>query len=196
MKKTLLVALLLVNSAFAQQLTGIMGIPFGTSKSQIKSYFNSKQPQNKIYSDNNRDITFTNVKFGTRETEGIIFGLNDSSKYHTAVVLIKPSSESDIYDLYDKIVEEINAKYHYRDSQTEFWRYPYDSDDKYTYGITAIKMDKGVFQTAWLFPVENSENDIISVEITTAVWVKITYQNGNMIKEVVAKNNAKNSADY
>lgn len=196
MKKTLLIALLLVNSAFAEQLTGFMGIPFGASKSELKAFYRTKQPESQIYSEDVRSIIFTNVTFGGRQTEGIVFGLTDSSKFHTAAALIKPAFESDIFDLYYKIVGEINIKYHYRDSQTESWKYPYDENDKYTHGTTAIKMNKGTLQTLWYFPVENGEKNVIEVTITDALWVKICYQNGNMINDVVVKDIMKNSADY
>lgn len=203
MKKIILFILTIIAiNVNAQELNGFMGIPFGTSRSDIKKMFLSKNPTAKVYTDKPNTLTFTDFKFGGRNAAAVVFGLNDQDKMHTAVVLLEKNGLSDdyVFELYDEVVNDINQKYHYRDIDNEIWKYPYDKSDKLTYGVTAIKLGKCILQSMWYFDVNNPNNNdddnIIAVENTESCLIKITYQNGIMINEVETKNNQKNSQDY
>jgi len=201
MKKLLLFILTIFTlNVNAQGLTGFMGMPFGSSKEEIKKTFLSKNPDAKIYADKSNTITFTDCVFGGRKTLGIIFGLNDNGQLHTVVVILENENENDVFDLYDNVVSDVNNKYHYRDINNEIWKYPYDKNDKFQHGTTAVKLGKCTLQSMWYFnvndPSTHDDDNIIAVEVVESCTVKITYQNGIMINDVVEKNNAKNSQDY
>jgi hypothetical protein len=201
MKKLLLFILTIFTlNVNAQELTGFMGIPFGSSKEDIKKIFLSKNVDAKIHTDEPRTITFTNFNFGGRKAVAVVFGLNDEGKMHTAIVLLENEYDDDVFELYDNVVADINNKYHYRDVNNEFWKYPYDKGDKYQHGTTAIKLGKCTLQSMWYFdvndPSSHDDDNVIAVENTQTCTVKITYQNGLMISNVVSKNKEKNSQDY
>ena len=184
----------------AQELTGVMGISFGSTKNEIKSTFLSKNPNVEIHTDEPRTLTFTNFSFGGRKAVAVVFGLNEDGKMHTAIVLLNNDNDDDVFDLYDNVVSDINNKYHYRDINNEVWKYPYDKSDKYQHGTTAIKLGKCSLQSMWYFdvndPSTHDDDNVIAVENTESCTVKITYQNGLMISDVVSKNKEKNSQDY
>lgn len=184
----------------AQELTGFMGIPFGSTKTEIKSTFLSKNPNAKIHTDDTKSLTFTDFTFGGRKAIAVIFAINGEGKMHTAIVLLNNDNDDDVFDLYDGVVSDINNKYHYRDIDNEIWKYPYDKSDKYQHGTTAMKSGKCTLQSMWYFdvndPSSHDDDNIIAVENTESCSVKITYQNGIMISDVVSKNKEKNSQDY
>jgi hypothetical protein len=184
----------------AQELTGFMGIPFGSTKTEIKSMFLSKNPSAKIHTDDTKSLTFTDFNFGGRKAIAVIFGINGEGKMHTAIVLLNNDNDDEVFDLYDDVVSDINNKYHYRDVNNEIWKYPYDKSDKYQHGTTAMKLGKCTLQSMWYFdvndPSSHDDDNIIAVENTESCSVKITYQNGIMISDVVSKNKEKNSQDY
>jgi hypothetical protein len=196
MKKTIVILLLTISNAYGQNLNGFMGFPFGTSKNQIKTEFKAKQPSATIYTDEKKTLTFTDAKFGGREAIGIVFAFTDDSKLHTAVVLLEPEFPDKVFTLYDEIITDINTKYHYYDNQNEDWTYPYDKSDKYQHGVTALKLGKLDASTMWKFPTTDGEDNVIQVSITSSAFVKISYQDGNLINQVVSKNKEKSSADY
>lgn len=196
MKKTILFMLLMVNIATAEELNGIMGIQFGSSKATVKAQFMAKQPEATIYTDKPKTLTFQDTKFGGRKSLGIIFAFTDDDKLHTIIVLIDPEFESKAFSLYDEINQEINEKYHTYDKQWEDYTYPYDKSDRYSHGVTALKIGKLDVATTWNFPDSTGEDNVIQTTITSNISVKITYQNGYLINQVVSKNKEKNSADY
>ena len=203
MKKLLsiiIITLLIITSVKGQELTGFMGIPFGSTKSEIKTKFLAKNPNAKIYTDEVRTLTFTDFNFAGKKAMAVVFGLNEKSQMHTAVVLLETERDDDVFELYDNIVNEINDKYHYRDVDNEIWRYPFEKSDKYDYGVTAIKSGKCVLQSIWYFDVNDPEShdddNAIAVQNTESCDIKITYQDGIMISNVVSNNKAKDSQDY
>lgn len=196
---TLLLTFLFVNS-FSQQLTGFMGIPFGSSKSELKRSFMEKNGEATIYTDKPDVLTFENVRFGGRQTIAIIFAFTDDDKFHTAIVLLDNETDEMVFNIYDDVVDDINKKYHYRDGNVENWLYPYSASDKYNHGTTAMKLGKCKLQSIWSFDVNDpsSEDDdnVISVESTKTCKVKISYQSGILINQVVNSKKQKNSQDY
>lgn len=197
---TFISIILLTISVNAQELTGFMGIPFGSTKSEIKTAFLNKNPNAKIHTDEATTLTFTNFTFGGRKAVAVVFGLNDQGKMHTAIVLLDNDNDDEVFELYDNVVSDINEKYHYRDVNNEIWKYPYERSDKFQHGVTAIKIGKCSLQSMWYFdigdPSTHDDDNIICVENTQSCTVKITYQNGIMINEVVSKNKKKDSQDY
>ena len=180
-------------------LTGFWGMPFGCSKQHIKEVIMSKFPNAKIYSDKDGVITFTNVKFGGRDCIGLTFGVTDAQGMHTAVVGID-NEDYDVFSVYDDVVSDIDSRYHYHDKQYENWKSPYDKSDKSSYGQTALKLHKLDMLTFWNFSAgdlsNNDDDNYIEVSATEGCNVRIKYQNGVLINQVVSNNKAKTQADY
>lgn len=187
-------------SSYAQELTGFMNIPFGTKREDIKKSFLSKNPNSTIFTDKPGTLTFKDFTFGGRKAFAVVFALNSNDEFHTAVVLLENDNPYNVFDLYDNVVSDINEKYHFKDVDNELWRYPYDKSDKYDHGVTAIKTGKCTLESMWYFdvndPSTHDDDNVIAVENTESCTIKITYQNGIMINEVVSKNKEKNSQDY
>lgn len=202
MKKILFYLLFtfICTTTFSQQLNGFMGIPFGTPKSELKSKFMSKNPSATIYTDKPEVLTLENVSFGGRKAIAIIFAFTGDDKFHTGIVLLENETEDMVFDMYDEIVQDINIKYHYRDDKLEYWAYPYSASDKLNHGTTAIKLGKCKLQSIWKFDVNDStsteDDNVISVEVTKSCNIKIAYQNGILINQVVSVKKEKDQQDY
>lgn len=196
MKKAILIFLLSVNYVFAQPLTGIMGVPFGSSKADVKAIMKSKYPDADLIQDLSTVLTYTGIKFAGKQTIGIIFSFNFEDHFHTSKVLLSTDIDEKVMDIYEGVVSDIDEKYHRHDHQIEKWSYPYDSSDRNNHLVTAIKMNKLTCQTLWKFPIEGKEDNMIEVTINNKCSVVITYQDGDLITSVVKKNKEKNSQDY
>mgnify|MGYP003344029859 CR=1 FL=1 len=140
-----------------------------------------------------------NVKFAGRKCLGIIFGLNKNGRYHTVLVLLD-NEEYEVFTVYDEVVADLNKKYHYMDSQTEDFKSPYEKGDKYQHGVTALKVHKLDLKTYWLFPAgdpsSTDDDNSIDVVATDGCNVRIRYQSGAMINQVIEDNSRENSKDY
>lgn len=195
----LVIGLLFINTAKAQTttITGFIGIPFGCSKAEAKSKFLEKYPEAKIYTDKPHIFTYTDAKFGGRNTIAITLSFTDDDKFHTAVVCIDTPTDDDVFDLFDEITAEIDAKYRQHDFKNEFWKSPYDESDKDKYGVSAIKLGKCKLQSLWMFDIEGKKDrNMIEVANNEFCNITITYQNEELISEQVARNKVKNSNDY
>lgn len=203
MKKAILALLLFISfyakSQGTDSLNGFLGIPFGSNKQQIKSTIQAKFPSAKIYEETEKKIVYDNIQFAGKNCLAMYFALNSEGRLHTAVVLLD-NQDHEAFSLYDAIVLDLDKKYHYHDSQYENWSYPYDKSDRDQHGITALKVHKLKIMSFWNFaaadPNTTDDDNIIQVTITDGCNVKLSYQNGAMINEVVEKNNANNSKDY
>lgn len=202
MKKTILLCTLtalMTSLVYGQDLTGFMGIPFGTNKAQLKTIIKAKFPASTIETDDEKTLSFNNTSFGGRKAVLLLFGLNSNQDYHTAVVLLEPEFESGVFSLYDDVVSEVTGKYGEPGDVLENYLYPYDKSDKYSHGVTALKTGKLDMASLWTFPandVGSGDDNVIQVKITPRAFVKISYQDGKLINAVVEAKEQKAKQDY
>lgn len=202
MKKLFLLMMLMTIcvSSFSQQLNGFMGIPFGTPKAELKEKFMAKNQTATIYTDKPDILTFENARFGGRNAIAIIFAFTNDGKFHTGIALLENETEDMVFNMYDEIVQDVNTKYHYRDDKLDYWAYPYSASDRYNHGVTAMKLGKCKLQSIWRFdvndPSSTEDDNVISVETTKSCNIKVAYQNGIMINQVLSSKKEKDSQDY
>ncbi len=205
MKKltTLIVFLLLSITTFAQSnmMTSVLGIEFGSKRQEVKNHLANKQPESKVYSETDISVSYEKVTWGEYKTFLVIFQFSDDDRLHTVLIFVSPSTCSKIFTLYDNVVETISERYYKPKKTIEHYSYPYSKSDKYTYTESMVKNDKVTMASLWSFDNRNTPNDTeddnnISVFVTDDCSVKITYQDGVIIDEVIAKKKAKESKDY
>lgn len=182
-----------------RDMSSFMGIAFGSTVAEAKAAFLAKQSNAKTEREDKQFLTFKDVKFGGRDAFAIVMKFSEEGKLHTAVVLMAPDECIESYKLYDDVVSDINDKYYKSDVVVEQFKYPYERKDREN--TTALKNGYATFNTLWTFDTRNTPNDseddnAILIEILKSCIVKISYQDGVLIDEIVLKNKEKNSADY
>lgn len=189
------------NLSFSQtkEMKGLMGISFGATKAEVKSIIQSKQPTIKIDNEKAETITYKGLMFGGRKTFATVFKFTDNGKFHTAVMLIDPDLPTKTYDLYDEIVSDINEKYYSCTHTVEKYKYPFDKSDRDN--MSALKGGYVTMYSLWYFdnlntPDNESDDNAILVEVLPSYLIKVSYQDGVLIDEVVAKQKQQNSSDY
>ena len=204
MKKLITVLFILFTlKASSQQteLKGAAGIEFGMTKEVVNGVMNTMHKDAKFREIKKNQIFYDGGTWAGRSVFMWAFSFTDSGKLHTMVIVLNPKFDSDIFDLYKDVVEDLSGKYGppKEDDVYELWKYPYSADDKYTHGVTAIKTGKCSFSTFYWFPgsdgsLEGNRNSIY-VKITEFVSVWVKYQDGVLATEVVEKNNAAKQKD-
>lgn len=198
---TFLLLFFAINISLGQNRTmnSVMGIPFGSTKAEVKAALIEKQPGIKIREESANMIIYDKGKFGGRESFSFLFKFTDSGKLHTAIILIDPVYCSKVHEIYDDIVSDINEKYYVSDLQVERYKYPYDKSDREN--TMVITGGYATIHTIWSFdmpstPSNTDDDNAIMVEITSNCIIKIAYQDGVLIDEVVNKQKQQNSKDY
>jgi hypothetical protein len=205
MKKLLIfiAVMLWTTLSFAQSttMTSVLGIEFGSKRQQVKEIITSKQPTSTLYSEKEISMTYENVKWGEYKTMLVIFQFTDDDKLHTVMIFLDPDHCKNVFYLYDKVIGTINERYYQTTKSTEHYSYPYTRSDKYKYTESMVKNDRVTMQSLWAFDTRNTpsndeDDNNISVMVTDDCVVKVTYQDGVLIDEVIEKQKAKNSQDY
>jgi hypothetical protein len=183
----------------SKEMNSVMGIPFGSTKAQVKAAMSQKQPGIKIREEKSNIVIYNDGKFGGRSAFSFLFKFTDSDKLHTAIVLLDPVYCSQVHELYDGIVSDINGKYYVSDLSIERYKYPYDKSDRENTNV--ITGGYATIHTIWTFDMANTPDNTdddngIMIEITNNCIVKVSYQDGVLIDEVVNKQKEKNSKDY
>lgn len=198
---TFLLLFFAINISLGQNkvMNSVMGIPFGSTKAQVRAAMLEKQPGIKIREEKPNIIIYDKGKFGGRESFSFLFKFTDSGKLHTAIVLLDPIYCSQVHELYDGIVSDINGKYYVSDLSIERYKYPYDKSDRENTNV--ITGGYATIHTIWTFDMANTpdntdDDNAIMIEITNNCIVKVSYQDGVLIDEVVNKQKEQNSKDY
>lgn len=180
-------------------MTSVLGIELGSSKSQVRDLLMSKQPECKVYSTTDVSMTFENVKWGAYKTYLVIFQFSED-KLHTAMIFLEPDHCQNVFTLYDDVCEILSERYFTTDKKIERYSYPYERGDKYKYTESMVKNGKVTMQSFWTFNTrntpENDDDNNIKVAVSDDCLVIVTYQDGVLIKEAVAKKKQKESNDY
>ncbi|SHG07797.1 hypothetical protein [Pedobacter caeni] len=190
MKKHLITLLIVAVStiAFSQTtpITGVYGIPFGSSQETIISNMKAKGYTRDLTEKEN--LTFKKVKFGAFNNCHLVFYMF-KNKLFQGLILMIPDLDAKIIDRYEDVVEELSRKYGEGEPFTKF-KYPYEKGDGHE--LTAIKLGKAEYKTFWA----KDEIGIITAYISSNLVVGVKYQDKNLIKEAVAEQNKSNTSEY
>lgn len=205
MKKLLIILMIFMQAGLAdaqtKSMTSVMGIELGSTRAQVKAKMAEKQPLSKIYNETDISLSFENVRFGGNKTLLVMCQFTDDNKMHTCHIFVEPSDCKEIFSKYDEIVKDLSDKYGTSEKTLEDYKYPYSIDDKYNHTEVLVKRGYVTMLTLWTFDSrntpDNTEDDNgIMVSLDKTCSVKVTYQDGLLIDEAVAKSKAKNSQDY
>lgn len=189
MNKLLLTLLLLFPISVLSQdihIAGMLGLNFGLSKEDViikmKSKGYSLKPEKKDY------LSFNNVKFGAFENCIVAFYFINN-KFYQGLVLVAPSLEAKVLDLYKDINNELSKKYGKGEAINKFQE-PYKEGDGQE--VSAIKLDKATYYTFWTTDAIGT----IRTTVSPALFVIITYQDKNLIEQVKSEQTKQPSNDY
>jgi hypothetical protein len=188
-----------ISQGQSKEMNSVMGIPFGSTRAQVKAAMSQKQPGIKIREEKSNIVIYNDGKFGGRSAFSFLFKFTDSDKLHTTIILLDPVYCNQVFELYDGIVSDINQKYYVSDFVVERYKYPYEKSDRENTNV--ITGGYATINTIWTFDMPNTpdstdDDNAIMIEITNGCIVKVSYQDGVLIDEVVNKQKEKNSKDY
>lgn len=176
------------------KLNSFLGIEFGSSI--IEATEKMLKRDNIVLDDKNSNqdiLLFYGMKFAGRETlKTMLFFIND--KFCKGIVYINPKFDSDILSTYYIIQNDLNNKY-FDSKHYEFYLDPYVKNDGYT--EEGIALGKVIFNSFWSFKNINGLNgNAIGLLITNELEITITYEHGELTKELIEKINRKDFEDY
>jgi len=189
----LLFALALWFGASAQpsELTGGMGLNFGSSKEAARMMMKTKHPDATFDEEKNNILFYQGGTWLGRKVVIWAFLYDKKGELHTITLHILPPTTADVYDVYNHVVNDLSSKYGKASGVIENWKYPYEAKDKYDHGITALKLGKCSMMTYWQWVnqagMSEGTNNTILVEITKDLDTKVTYQDGVRIKAANAE---------
>lgn len=169
-------------------LKGCMGINFGDSKAKVRQVMSTKNGF-ELYKDDEVTLSYLNGTFAGHEAIGAVFAFYQN-QLHTAVILLKVEQEPKVMDFYYEILGELKDRYSMQYQSAHVYRSPYYAGDGYT--VTAIKLGYADIGSAFSF----DDGNVIAVDITNSIGLKLTYQDGALIKKAIEQNKEKNNQDY
>lgn len=175
-------------TAQENELRGGMGLNFGSSKEDAKAMMKTKHPEAKFDEEKNNVLFYMGGTWIGKKVLIWAFRYTNADKLHTMSVYMEPVNSVEVFNRYDDVVKDLSSKYGEPTETIANWRYPYEAKDKYDHGVVAIKNEKCVMMTYWQWPnplgtAEDLKNSIL-VEITKDMSIKVTYQDGVLIKDV------------
>lgn len=190
MKKLLFIILTLFSTIANAQTTlkGCMGINFGDSKSHVRSVMSTKTDYHP-YKDEPGSLSYTEGSFAGHTTVGAIFKFYQD-KLHTIVILLEVPQEPKVMDFYYEILNDLKDKYGIMYDKNHIYRSPYFAGDGYT--VSGIKM--GYIDIGSMFSFDDT--NVIGVDITSSISIKLTYQDGHLIDEAIEAEKDKQKQDY
>ena len=173
-----------ISQGQSKEMNSVMGIPFGSTKAQVKAAMSQKQPGIKIREEKSNIVIYNDGKFGGRSAFSFLFKFTDSDKLHTTIILLDPVYCNQVFELYDGIVSDINQKYYVSDFVVERYKYPYEKSDRENTNV--ITGGYATINTIWTFDMPNTpdstdDDNAIMIEITNNCIVKVSYQDGVLI---------------
>lgn len=191
MKKLLTVLLISFTSVFSNaqtSLKGCMGINFGDSQSHVRSVMSTKDGFH-AYKDEDGSLSYTEGNFAGHTAIGAVFKFHQD-KLHTIIILLEIPQEPKAMDFYYGILNDLKDKYGVMYEKNHVYRSPYFAGDGYT--VSGIKM--GYIDIGSLFSFDDT--NVIGVDITSSISIKLTYQDGHLIDAAVEAAKNKQKQDY
>lgn len=191
MKKLLsIISIILITISVNAQTTlkGCMGIEFGDSQSHVRSVMTTKQGF-EPYKNEPGGLSYTGGSFAGHKAVGAIFRFYQD-KLHTIVILLEIEPEPKAMDFYYEILNDLKDKYGVMYEKNHVYRSPYFEGDGYT--VSGIKM--GYIDIGSIFSFDDT--NVIGVDITKSMSLKLTYQDGHLIDAAVEADKNKHQQDY
>ena len=165
-------------------VTGVLGIPFGSPKEKVNEVLIAKGAKKDLAS---KAFLYTGVSFGAYKNCMVIFSFINSKLYQ-ALIMLPSDTEGTTLDRYEELNSELAKKYGKGETFSTF-KYPYEKGDGHE--LTAIKIGKAEYNTYWI-----KQQGSLSTYITKDLYIFIKYQDRTLIKEVVKEEDSKNVSEY
>ena len=184
---TLLLLSLQANSQTLKPINSFLGINFGSSSAQVLIALKAKGGVFNKQNSNNDMLVFTGLSLGHRKVDILIVHLVDDKAFE-AIFGFTPELEAKTIDEYNSLASDINEIYG-KGKEFKKFKQPYEDGDGYE--LSAIKSGNAEYNTYWI----DGDNSI-SEEITTHAGIRLTYQDGKLIKVAIERRKAKEKSDY
>lgn len=175
MKKLFTLFTLVSTMATAQtsDIYGLLGVPFGCSKSVCDSIVLAKNKGRVIYQNEPNSICYTKISYSQWDNCLTLYKFNEEGKMYHAGVVIDVEKGDDMFQTYRDLRSLLSEKYGQPYSSFEYWKKPYDSDDENTYGSSALATGYVNFVAQW----NNTDTD----NIDTGRWLQLKLNNDKSI---------------
>jgi hypothetical protein len=193
MKKIIIFSLLIIlpfTIIAQQEMNGALGLIFGMNKENVKSTITNKGGTYKVI--NESSLTITNLKMGTKMPIIILARFINNKLFEIEVIFLA-ILESKTQELYNELQAIIENKYGKGESLRKFEGIYEDGDG---FEMQAVRKGYATIITFWS---DFKNNNAISLEIACdndIVVVKLLYQDGVLINEVIKKQDEKNAKDF
>lgn len=192
MKKFLLITLLLIPfisfSQTTKPITGFLGIKFGSSKLAVINAVKARGGVIDKTCTNAQRVCFSYVKLGNRKSERFLVKFINGKAY-SASFLFKADIDQHTIDYYNDVVNDVADAYGQGTPTKEFRSGFKDGDG---HEVTAIENGYADFYTDW----NSANNNSIEIQITTQLYIALSYYDGALQAEADAAQKAKNKSDY
>lgn len=167
MKKLIALMMLVATTATAQtsEIYGLLGVPFGASKSECDSIILSRSNQRSILNNESYSIAYTNVVYAEWNDVLAMFKFNLQNKMYHGGMALTVKDDRDIFNVYRDLRKIMIEKYGTPYTNYENWRKPYDSSDEDSYGRSALAGGYVTFVCQW--------NNVPGMSADTGRWVQL-----------------------
>ncbi len=194
MKKTLLIALLLVPflgiSQTKKSIDGFLGIKFGSTRAAVIAALNAKGGILDKKESTVNMLAYKNIKLGHRTAGAFVVKFIDGKAYEADFVF-DPGLDAHTIEYFFNLVNDINENYGAGDIKKTFQE-PYNDEDDDGIKIGAMKDGKVSYATYW----QSDNKNTIKAVIDESLAVLLIYQDADLAHESVKKQKAKESSDY
>lgn len=180
----------LVATSQTQTLTSFWGIPFGLSKKASSMLKKGA----KIEVKDANTLVCWGCEFGAFPAD-IILNYTDSDRLAMGYVIVRPDKKELVFELYDRVVNNLSVKYEKPTHTKERFMAPYENDGR---KYPTLSVPTCTVESTWEFIgfVDPKMVSEISVEINRDGYVSITYYDGALMKDLVRNRRQKQQSDY
>ena len=195
MKKTLLIALLLIPFLGISQTTkpieSVFGLKFGSNMDDIIAALNAKGAV-MFNGKTNERVVFRNIKLGQREPLQLEFLLVNNKMYQ-GTFYFKADQEPKTIEYYNALVKDISDVYG-KGTPYKNFKSPYEDGDGHE--ITAISLGYATCFTNWTSPNGESSIQVTMRSIKDELYILLIYSDDTLAKEAQQKEKEKAKADF
>ena len=168
-----------------------LGIKFGSTKEAVVAAMKAKGARIDPKNSKPDLLSFDGVKLGHRAVTDFYVDFVDNKAYE-ASFYFKVELEPKTVDEYKQLVSDLNEIYGPGEAFKKF-KEPYTDGDGYE--VTAIKTGNADYNTYWISGNGNSISLTIK-PIDDELYLNLKYQDGTLIKIVIARQKAKEKSDF
>ncbi len=192
--KILLILFLIVpfaGTAQTKNIDGFWSIRFGTSKQEVAAAMKAKGATPSTLNTPDNLLSYQDVTFAQRKAVLMMLKF-DKDKLYDVKVLYQPEQDNEV-NQFETMVKELKIPY----GETPVFR---NFDDPYQLGdgleLNAIKAGKAQYAAFWSTVNSNGDKNFVSLTIDKNLFINLGYQDGTIIKNLIAERDRAKTNDY